>query len=210
MTNIAYQGNDPSPKRHSVGTVGLWIFLAALAMLFASSMFAYVYIRIAGPPNMSGQSVNVLENSGLRVFGKNLSLLWVSTFVVLGVSLTIHMALAAIRRERRDAFRSWLWASFVLSLAFVAVQTPAMVLLLKGHNAVRAGGFHVYGLIFFLVLLHALHVVGGVVALVRVMVHERQGTYDHEHNLPVRHAAMYWHFLDVVWLVMFGIFLLVG
>ena len=85
-----------------------------------------------------------------------------------------------------------------------------MIMLLREHAAARAQGLHIYGLIFFLVLLHALHVVGGVVALVRVIVLTSRGTFDHEHYLPARHAALYWHFLDVVWLVMFTTFLAVG
>ena len=63
---------------------------------------------------------------------------------------------------------------------------------------------------FVLVLLHALHVLGGMVVLIRVVVRGRNGVYDHEHYQPIRHTAMYWHFLDFVWLVMFFTFLATG
>ena len=67
-----------------------------------------------------------------------------------------------------------------------------------------------YGLIFVLVLLHAAHVLGGIIALLRTGQQASRGVYDHEHYQPVRHVALYWHFLDAVWLAMFFTFLLMG
>lgn len=194
------QLNDPSPRRHSVATVGLWVFMAALVVLFGASMFGYVWIRVFGPQPLS-QKTQPIHVPWL---------LWVSTALVLGVSFTLHRAIASIRREHHDPFRTHLRLSLGLAVGFIAVQTPAMIMLLREHAAARASGLHIYGLIFFLVLLHALHVVGGIVALVRAILLESRGLFDHEHFLPVRHAAMYWHFLDIVWLVMFGTFLAVG
>lgn len=190
----------PVPIRRSVGTVGLWLFLAALVMLFGSSMVAYVLIRLGGPENLSGQHGSVHVPS----------LLWLSTVLVIAVSFAIHRAQSMLRIERHDPFRFWLRAALIFAIGFITVQTPAMIMLLHEHARYKDQHLHIYGLIFFLVLLHALHVVGGVVALVRLMIMEGKGVFDHEHYLPVHHAALYWHFLDVVWLVMFGTFLLVG
>ena len=199
MSYAESQANTPPPVRHSIGTLGLWLFLAALAMLFASSMVGYVLIRVAGPQTVSAsQSIHVPF------------LLWISTALVIGVSMALHRAVGSVRRERLDPLRFWLWLSMTLAVGFLLVQTPAMIQLLAQHAEARSQNLHVYGLIFFLVLLHALHVVGGVAALARVMYLQSRGRYDHEHYLPVYHAALYWHFLDVVWLVMFGTFLAVG
>jgi cytochrome c oxidase subunit 3 len=60
------------------------------------------------------------------------------------------------------------------------------------------------------VLLHAAHVVGGIILLALVARKAFRGGYDHEHHLGVHHAALYWHFLDIVWLVMFGTMLGLG
>jgi heme/copper-type cytochrome/quinol oxidase subunit 3 len=65
----------------------------------------------------------------------------------------------------------------------------------------------VYGLIFFLILLHALHVLGGMVTLTHVTVKAHRGAYERVgvgHD-PIRLTALYWHFLDGVWIVMFGV-----
>ena len=65
-------------------------------------------------------------------------------------------------------------------------------------------------ILFVYVLLHALHVLGGMIYLALVTRNGLLGRYDHEYYVGVRHAAMYWHFLDVVWLMMFGIFVILG
>lgn len=175
--------------RRNLHTVGMWLFLAALGMLFASSMLAYLVIRLRGPAS----DVHLPK------------LLWLSTAVILLSSLTIHLALGAVGRERQRQFRAFLLATLALAVFFVIVQVPAMAALLKSHAAFRAQNLHVYGLVFFLVLLHALHVIGGIAGLARVAILAHLGRYDHESHASVRHIAMYWHFLDIVWLVMFGV-----
>src|SRR5205085_9989276 len=61
---------------------------------------------------------------------------------------------------------------------FLTVQAPAMIDLLGQHQVFKSSRMHVYGLIFFLILLHALHVVGGMVALVIVTVKAHRGAYE--------------------------------
>jgi heme/copper-type cytochrome/quinol oxidase subunit 3 len=74
-------------------------------------------------------------------------------------------------------------------------QRPRMVLRLEG-------------ILFVLILLHALHFVAGMIALTIVTVRGLKGRYDHEYHGGVRMCAFYWRFLDVVWLALFGTFLL--
>ena len=64
----------------------------------------------------------------------------------------------------------------------------------------------VVGMVVVLAVLHALHVLGGVVALGLVAVRSLKGRYDHERHWPVDFTAQYWHFLDVVWLCMLAVF----
>lgn len=188
--------HDDYARRRKLHTVGVWLFLAALGMLFASSMLAYVIIRLQQGTLAGAGSVHLP------------GLLWVSTLVILTSSATMHGALSAVRLERQHRFRSLIVATLVLALLFVIVQVPAMAALLRAHYANQAQNLHVYGLVFFLILLHALHVVGGVAGLVRVAIYAHLGRYDHESHAPVRHIAMYWHFLDIVWIVMFTILLI--
>ena len=86
-----------------------------------------------------------------------------------------------------------------------------MVRLLSQHRAAAVSqGLFLYGLIFVLILVHALHVVGGLVGLGITTANALRGRYDHENYTGVRSAAMYWHFLDVVWIIMFLGILLTG
>jgi len=73
-------------------------------------------------------------------------------------------------------------------------QRPPMVLRLEG-------------LLFVLILLHALHFLAGMIALTAVTVRGLMGRYDHEYHGGVRMCALYWRFLDVVWIALFGTFL---
>ncbi|HEX4053600.1 MAG TPA: cytochrome c oxidase subunit 3 [Tepidisphaeraceae bacterium] len=196
-----------APRRAS--TIGLWLFLAALAMLFISSMWLYVLMRLGVFGRISKAPVHVP------------SLAWGSTVVLWIGSFTIHRAVAAIRRERLKSCLKFLYLTCALAVVFLAVQSPCMAQVLQRHRAIAEqaaagkgpGEFapvSMYGLVFFLILVHALHVVGGIVALAIVTLRARRGKYDHENYLGIQFAARYWHFLDVVWMAMFTMFLVMG
>lgn len=204
-----------SGERHivppRVQTFGMVLFLLTLTMLFGATMLLFIVLRLrAAEQHPLGSLRDAVTNFKL----------YTSTAIVLAASLTIHAALVNVRRERQGAFLKWLFVSSGLALLFLAVQTPAMIELLRSQPPVppdaltlAAGGAPVtqlYKLLFVLVLLHALHVVGGVIYFVVVTRRATAGYYDHEYYGGVRNAAMYWHFLDIVWLTMFGMFVLLG
>lgn len=208
---------SPPGKDHRVprGTneLGMYLFLASLAMLFLSSMLGYVIVRWT-------KTINHYDPANPDVIAFPATapplgtihmpvMLWLSTLVILASSVTIHFALQNIQRERQAKFRSLLIATLVLSLLFLLVQTPSLATLIYEHfqNGIDNT---MLGVIFFLVLIHALHVVGGIIPLAVVTYKAGQGRYDHEHYGPVKNVAMYWHFLDGVWLFMFAVLLVTG
>jgi heme/copper-type cytochrome/quinol oxidase subunit 3 len=186
------------PSFTNVGTVGMILFLAALFMLFAASLLAYVLIRLGKRDTIPSGQIHLP------------SLLWLSTVLVIGVSVALGLASRQIREGKHRSYRKSLTAALALAAGFLTVQAPAMVNLLSQHQALRSSGtnMHLYGLIFFLILLHALHVVGGMVSLTYVTVKAHRGGYERAGHDPIRHTTLYWHFLDVVWIVMFSVFLL--
>jgi cytochrome c oxidase subunit III len=126
----------------------------------------------------------------------------------------------------------WLLAATVLVLAFLVSQAPALYTLLERHFAilgqVKEAAIastsaaatlpayvtdprrYLFGLMFFLVLLHALHVLGGLIALAIVLARvfgRPTGGGGEGPAASIRLAAIYWHFLDVVWVIMFVGFL---
>lgn len=200
---------DPGDHRqnmpHFTGTLAMIWFISGLAMLFGAGLIGYIMIR-----------VNRADTIGIGTLHLPRTL-WISTALVMVASATIQLAVIAIRHERQDRLRAWLVTTLLIGIAFVIVQLPSLASLLHQHyeqmNAFNAaGGFAagaksnpLFGLIFVYILIHAAHVIGGIIQLIAVTRGAFLGRYDHEYYNPVKHAAMYWHFLDVVWLVMFGL-----
>lgn len=206
MTDVTKSGFRP-PRRASA--IGLWLVLAALAMLFIASMWLYILLRLHFFGRITDAEIHMP------------ALTWLSTLVLLAGSFTIHRAVVAIRRERLQTSLKFLYITCAIAVLFLAVQTPCMAAILQEHEALSAqssagkspGQFapvSAYGLVFVLILVHALHVLGGIVALGVVTKRAREGKYDHENFLGIQFAARYWHFLDVVWLAMFTMFLVLG
>ncbi len=173
------------------GTFGLALFLASLTMLFIAAIVGYALIRITGRYSPPLGAIHLP------------ALLWASTLLVMISSVTMQHALVSLRREKQATFRTSLTLTFLLAIAFVIIQTPALWNLLQQHARFQADNLHLYGLIFMLILLHALHVVGGLIPMTITWFRARSGRYDHENIDPVRHLTIYWHFLDIVWVVMF-------
>jgi heme/copper-type cytochrome/quinol oxidase subunit 3 len=194
-----YDRVHPRYKRR-LGDIGMWLFLGALGVLFGAGLMGYVLIRTRVFGEGSIGSVRIQLPEGF----------WFSTAIIIAASFAIHQAVEAVSHERQKAFRQWLWATLILGALFVIVQIPSLIMLLERHmemlrEVVRQGQRHnaLYGFIFFLIALHALHVIGGIIVLIRMGIHGLKGEYDHEHYDSVRHAAQYWHFLDIVWIILF-------
>lgn len=175
----------------------MWLFLASLTMLFGATVLGYALIR----GRDTSPALHTLQIP--RLF-------WISTALILAASMTLQYALRAARRERQLELRRHLLMSCSFAVGFLIIQTPAMAQLLSRHSRSTETGLHLYGLVFFLILLHALHVVGGVIALAVTTKNAFAGRYDHEHHTGVSHTALYWHFLDIVWIVMYAMLALAG
>jgi heme/copper-type cytochrome/quinol oxidase subunit 3 len=188
-----------TPTSRRATAIGMWLFLASLTMLFVSGIVLYFLLRI-------------------KVFGAGVTsrihlpiALWFSTIVLLSGSYTIHKALSDVRRERLPQFRTHIITTLVLAVVFLAIQFPSLWVILQEHRVALAHqGIRLYGLVFCLILLHALHVVGGIVALWVVAARAMRDRYDHENFSGVKYAAAYWHFLDIIWIVMFAMFTITG
>lgn len=185
---------------------GLYLFLVSLGMFFAAALVGFVLVRW-GVPTFPGRFPRIL---------------WVSTFVLLVGSLSLQMALRDVRRERQAEFRRWLLVALtsgslfcllqiagLTELLIVAARNPPTALALPvmpEHLAGRA--FSSWAILFVLVLLHVLHFIGGLVVLFRVVLEALRGRFDHEFYPGVKLCAVYWRFLDVVWLMMLAAFTL--
>jgi heme/copper-type cytochrome/quinol oxidase subunit 3 len=201
------------------GTFGMWLFLIALGILFASSMVGYLVIRLTTlKPGIDPVSGEVVRQAGPALGSIAMPAgLWVSTLVILASSFSIHLAMRAIQHERQAVFRRCLAVTAALAVLFLVVQTPSLWALLEEHRAYRGlaaqdrtVGLLPYGMVFFLIVVHAAHLLGGMIPLGIVTQRAWAHKYDHESYNPVRYLAMYWHFLDAVWVCLFAGLLLIG
>lgn len=124
-----------------------------------------------------------------------------STLCLVVVSVALHLAVRAAQREQRSRGLGCSVLALAVSLLFLVVQARAMWQIAGGYanQGISSG---LAGIMLALAMLHAVHVIGGVAALVIVTRRWAMGTYDHERNWAVRFTALYWHFLDAVWICM--------
>ncbi len=176
----------------NAGMVPLILFLASLTMLFIALMVGYLFIRTRVESPAFG-AVHLPPA------------LWGSTLILVASSVTMHLALNYVRQEKQVQFRQMLIVTLVLSVMFVLIQFPSLYRLLTEHFELlsKQERAYYYGLIFFMIVVHALHVLGGMIPLAVITWKAHAKAYDHEAYGPVKYTAVYWHFLDIVWLVMF-------
>lgn len=186
----------PAPRAQSSSTarMGMRLLLASLSMLFGASLMGYLVSRsraaVWPPPGVPSLPAG----------------LWFSTVLILAGSFTVYLALDGIRHGRARAARIGLVLTLVLGLAFLASQTVNWFALVAAHFTMRTT---LYGFMFYLLTgLHAAHVVGGLIPLGLTAVRARQGRYTAESHAGIEYVSMYWHFLAVVWLILFGALLL--
>jgi cytochrome c oxidase subunit 3 len=172
------------------GRLGMKLLVLALSMLFAASLVGYLMIRFKAatwPP----LGMPSLPTS-----------LWISTLVIAISSVTMQAAVRAARDGRERALQRWMLLTTLLGLAFLASQTMNWFALVAANLTAKT---NLYGFTFYLLTgLHAAHVVGGLIPLSIVTARAFRGRYSVAFHPGVEYCAIYWHFLAVVWVVLFA------
>lgn len=175
-------------------TFALRLLILSLTVLFVAALVGYGITR-----------ARLAEQGEVAVPG----LLWVGTAALLATGGLLEAAWRRLKSGRRVGAMSCLRLAAIASVVFLAVQAPALRQLLMAHPGAHDDGNPLLGFVFFLILLHALHVMAGVVALARLLRRTwRRSLVADEDGPSVRLLARYWHFLDLIWVAMFGVFLL--
>lgn len=187
--------NNSDDNRRSQGA---WLLLGSLSIFFLATIALYaIYVVL----RMSG------DGDPVAPFTLPISFIG-TTILLIAISTCLHLAVAAVRREAHTDLKRYLVLSMILALTFIATQSFGMAWIVSRFADDQSANRSLYGMTFVLALLHALHVVGGLIALGVVLVRTWEGKYDHECYFAIRFSALYWHFLDLVWLLMlvaFGI-----
>ena len=187
----ARNGGRDEPAPIETGRLGMRLLVLALSMLFAASLVAYGLIRSraavwppAGMPRLPGT-------------------LWISTLLILASSVTMQAAVRAARAGRAGALRTGMLLTTLLGVLFLVSQTLSWFALVAAHLTAKT---NLYGFTFYILTgLHAAHVLGGLIPLAAVTARAFRGRYSAAFHPGVEYCAIYWHFLDAVWVVMFAI-----
>lgn len=174
-----------------VGAMGVYLLIASLGMLFAAGIVGYLVIRAAHQP---------WPPPGFPVLPRTL---WLSTLAILLCSATIHRALKRACVGELSAMRRYLAATFFFGVVFLGLQALAWHQVVVQISAPSENAGPYLKLFYVLTGLHAVHVLVGLGTLAWVIRRAFAGAYDASHHPGVRYSALYWHFLDAVWCVLF-------
>jgi cytochrome c oxidase subunit 3 len=170
----------------------MWLFLVSDALTFTALILSYGYVRMASEawPRPFDFSPGILFST-------------LMTFVLLTSSLTMVMAVEAMRRGERGRTAAWMAATILCGAAFIALHMTEWRHLMAEGVTLRANpwGDPLFGATFFgLTGLHMAHVASGIVYLGILGTGVRMGRFTEE---DVEVGGLYWHFVDLVWMFLF-------
>ena len=178
----------PSSGGVDLRKAGLWAFLGSECVFFASLIATYVVYKSR---NVGGPGAGILE----------IPLTSISTFALLMSSLAMVLALNAIQQNKKRLMRLWLGLTIALGMVFLGVEVYEFTHFYHEGLAMQTD---LFGQSFFtLVGFHGVHVSIGVLWLATVWCASFSPKFDKSRSLSVEMAGLYWHFVDIVWVIIF-------
>lgn len=191
MTHDAHAMHPPTTTGLDSRKLAIWIFIGSECLFFASLISTYVIYR--GQSKVGPFPSDILE-IGLVTFGTAL-LLFSSFFVVL--------ALNGLQHGKRGQFLTFLGLTILCGLFFVGMQVYEFTHFVEKGLTIHT---NLFGASFFtLTGFHGTHVSVGVLWLTTLFIQGLRGKLTPEKALNLEIAALYWHFVDVVWIVIFPV-----
>ena len=167
----------------------MWLFLASECLFFGGLIATYLLYRnssVGGPERADVFDIPFTS---------------ISSFVLLMSSVSMVLALAAVQRGDRRGTQIWLMATALLVMSFVAGQAFEFTEFYREGLTLNSS---LFGTTFFVLTgFHGAHVSVGVLILLSLFIMVVQGRLGREQTLNVELAGLYWHFVDVVWIVIF-------
>lgn len=193
LTMSTVEVNASTRKKMHPHKFTLWVAIGSILMMFAGLTSAFI----------------VKSNQSTWVPVEVPKLFWVSTAAILGSSLTIQLALRSFKQRSMQQYRTLIGVTFLLGIAFVVLQWLGFQQLWDEQGITFKGGGA--GQFLYVIFgLHALHVAGGVIALLVMLIRAFTGLRKLYSPVPVEVAATYWHFVDFLWLYLLVFFLVIG
>ena len=174
--------------------VGFWTFIGSECLFFATLISTYMVYKgasITGP-----YPEEILD----------IPLTTISTFVLLMSSLAMVLALDGVQRGKR-AGQFWLLMVILLGLVFLGFQVYEFNHFVHEGLTIQK---NVFGSSFFVLTgFHGAHVLTGVIYLTCIWLRAAKGTYSADNYSPVELVGLFWHFVDLVWIIIFTIIYLI-
>jgi len=214
----------------------MWLFLATEVMFFTGLIGSYIVLRAGSSPTAFSdkyapttplsmippdEKVNFYQWPKPYDTATNpldIDLTAINTFVLICSSVTMVLALNAIKLGRPRELRIFLLLTVLIGCCFLAIQAYEYTHLMFFHHfpiGVSADGHFrpstsLFGSCFFTMTgFHGAHVTGGVILLTCILIQACLGTYTPTHHSPVELAGLYWHFVDLVWIILFTVVYLI-
>ena len=175
--------------------LAMWLFLASDCLLFGALISTYVLYR--GASQVGPFPADVFDIPYTSV----------SSFVLLASSLTMVLALAAIQRGQPGQMRVWLLATALLGMTFLGGQVYEFTTFVEEGLTLRT---NVFGTSFYVLTgFHGTHVAVGVLMLLTPFTLSFAGKVTQRNAITVELVGLYWHFVDIVWIVIFTVVYLI-
>ena len=202
----------PHDARGGIGNpvLGMLLFITSEVMFFAGLFAAYFNVRANAPdgvwPPFTPESLELGAPAQYHL--SVLPLVGPATVLLIISSFTAQFAVWAIRRGDRTAFIRNLSVTVVIGVIFLIMQAIDYGLL--GAEGISLAGSGTFGTTYFtLTGFHGAHVFGGVIMLSVMLYRGVAGQFSARHHDAVEAASLYWHFVDVVWIVLFALLYIV-
>lgn len=174
--------------------LGMWLFLSSEIMFFGGLISAFLHFKINTPSPAEAALLDV-------------ALIGVNTFILLSSSFTLVLGFASIQKGNSSGLTRYIGITILLGALFLAGQGYEFTTLYREGMTLQSS---VYGSSFFtLTGFHGLHVLIGIVWGFVVLLNSMRGKYSASSYNGVEIFGLYWHFVDIVWIVLFTIIYLI-
>jgi cytochrome c oxidase subunit III len=167
----------------------LWVGLGSIIMMFAAFTSAYIVKR---------------QQPGWTTFDIPRTF-WYSSAVILISSVTVQLALKSFKEREMMRYRRFMTITAVLGLVFILLQLLGFKQIWNSGVTMRGSGGGQF--LYIIAGLHAVHVLGGVIALLVLFFKAFNSRIRSYNSVPIEVASTYWHFVDALWIYLFIFFL---
>jgi len=175
--------------------LAMWLFLSSDVLLFGALITTYVLYRNA---SLKGPYPSDVFDIGYTS---------VSSFVLLASSLTMVLALSAAQRRDLMRMRLWLLSTAMLGMVFVGGQVYEFTVFYREGLSITT---NLFGTTFYVLTgFHGAHVTIGILMLLSLVGMSFADRLPEEPAFPVEMVGLYWHFVDIVWIVIFTVVYLI-